>query len=135
MNKLLASAMLSLLLIAPARAQQSQPFHLLSQASTNATNIKPAPGQLVGAVCINTTAAIYYLKFYDLATAPTCNSTPVVLSFPCPFGTSSAGGGFVIPMPQPTSFLKGIGMCLTGGIADNDNTNAATGVAIDAFFK
>ena len=130
-------AILLLLLVgAPAHAQQSQPFHLISQATTNATNIKPAAGQLVGAVCINTTATLYYLKFYDLASvAPTCNSTPVVLSFPCPFGASSAGGGFVIPMPQPTQFLNGIGMCLTGGIADTDNTSAATGVAVDAFFK
>ena len=119
----------------PAHAQQSQPFHLISAATTNATNIKPGSGQLVGAVCINTTTTLYYLKFYDLATAPTCNSTPVQLSFPCPFGASNAGGGFVIPMPQPTQFLNGIGMCLTGGIADNDNTIAATGIAVNVFFK
>lgn len=122
-------------MMTPCLAQQSQPSHVLSQASTNSTNIKPSPGQLVTAVCINTTATLYYLKFYDLATAPTCNTAPVVLSFPCPFGASSAGGGFVVSPAQPAQFLNGIGMCLTGGIADNDNTVAAPGVAVNVFTK
>lgn len=129
------SLIAGLLFCSPAFAQQSAPFHLISGNTTNATNIKPAPGQMVGAVAINTNAALYYLKFYDTAGTPTCNTTPVVLSFPVPFGTSSAGGGFVIPLPQATQFLNGIAMCLTGGINDNDNTNAATGVAIDVFYK
>jgi hypothetical protein len=119
----------------PSFAQQTAPFHLISAASTNATSIKPAPGQIVTIVGINTTAVIYYLKFYDISATPTCNTTPVVLSFPIPIGTSSAGGGAVIPLPQAVQFLNGIGMCLTGGINDNDNTIAATGVAIDVFFK
>jgi len=118
-----------------ALAQQTQPFHLISQASTNSTNIKPAAGQVVTVVAINTTATIYYLKFYDLAVAPTCNTSTVVLTFPVPFGATSAGGGLSVPLPQAAQFLNGIGICLTGGIADNDNTNAATGVAIDVFFK
>ncbi len=125
----------ALLCASPALAQQSQPVHVLSAASTNSTSVKGASGQLVGVVAINTTATIYYLKFYDTASAPTCNSSTVVLTFPVPFGASSAGGGFVIPLPQATSFLNGIGICLTGGIADNDNTNAATGVAMNFFIK
>ena len=125
----------ALLFASPAYAQQSQPYHLLSAASTNSTNIKPAAGQLVTAACFNTTTTLYYLKFYDLAAAPTCNSSTVVLTLPCPFGASNAGGGFVLTPAQPAQFLNGIGICLTGGIADNDNTNAATGVAIDVFFK
>ncbi len=131
----LAALFFLFLSIGAASAQQSQPFHLLSGASTNATNIKPAAGQLVTAVCINTTATLYYLKFYDLAAAPTCNTSTVVLSVPCPFGASSSGGGVVMTPGQPAQFLNGLGMCLTGGLADNDNTNAATGVAVDVFFK
>jgi hypothetical protein len=128
-------AILFLLLATPCAAQQSQPFHLLSAASTNSTNIKPAAGQVVGLVCINTTAALYYLKFYDLAAAPTCNSTPVVLSFPCPFGASSSGATVIVTPQQAVQFLNGIGICLTGAIADTDNTNAATGVVIDVLYK
>jgi len=133
MKRLIALAFLALFTGAPAYGQQSQPFHFLSTASTNANNIKPAAGQLVTAVCINTTTTIYYLKFYDLAAAPTCNSTPVVLTFPCL--VASSGQPTVIPLPQAAQFLNGIGICLTGAIADNDNTNAAAGVAIDVFYK
>lgn len=126
----------------PALAQQSQPYHLISAASTNATSIKGTAGfsvggagQVVTIVAINTTATVYYLKFYDTAATPTCNSTPVSLTLPIPATSSSTGGGFVVSLPQAAQYLNGIGICLTGGIADNDNSNAATGVAIDVFFK
>ena len=74
MKRLLAALFFVLSGIGAASAQQSQPFHLLSGASTNSTSIKPAAGQLVTAVCMNTTITLYYLKFYDLAAAPTCNT-------------------------------------------------------------
>lgn len=135
MKRLFAASIFLILGMCAASAQQSQPFHLLSAASTNSTSIKPAAGQLVTAVCINTTVTLYYLKFYDLAVAPTCNTSNVVLTIPCPFGATNSGGGFVMTPGQPAQFLNGIGMCLTGGIADNDNTNAVAGVAIDVFFK
>lgn len=111
------------------------PTHVLSTASTNSTSIKATPGNVYEVVAINTTATIYYLKFYDTAGAPTCNTATVVLTFPVPFGTSSSGGGYVIPVPVGASFKNGIGICLTAGIADNDNTNAATGVAINILYN
>lgn len=123
-----------LMLLLPASAQQSQPFHLISAGTDNSTSVKGAAGQVVTVVAINTTATIYYLKFYDIASAPTC-STGVKLTFPVPANNSSTGGGFVISIPEAASFLNGIGICLVGGIADNDDSNAATGVAIDVFFK
>lgn len=133
MKRLLA--LVFLLFASPAFAQQSQATHVLSGASTNSTSIKPAAGQLVAVAAVNTTAALYYLKFYDTAAAPTCNTSTVVLSLPVPFGASSSGGTIILQLPQGMQFLNGIGMCLTGAIADNDNTNAATGVAINVFFK
>ncbi len=126
---------IALFLPTSALAQQSQAVHVLSTASTNATSVKPAAGQLVAVAAVNTTAALYYLKFYDTVGAPTCNSSTVVLSLPVPFGASSSGGTILLPLPQGLQFLNGIGMCLTGALADNDNTNAATGVAINVFFK
>ena len=111
------------------------PSHFLSAANTNATNIKASQGTIYQIVAINTTVTMYYLKFYDLAVAPTCNTTPVVGTFPVPFGASNSGGGFTIPLPTGMRFTKGIGFCLTSGIADNDNGNAATGVAIDVLWK
>jgi hypothetical protein len=120
----------------PCTAQVSQPFHLISAASTNCTNIKPASGQIVTVFAANTTATIYYLKFYDSAlNPPVAGTTTVALTFPIPVGASSTGGGFIVPLPQAANFLNGIGMCITGGIADSDTSNAATGIAIDVFFK
>lgn len=111
------------------------PFHLLSAASTNSTLVKTGDGIVTSIVVINTTTTLYYLKFYDIGVAPTCNTTPVKLTIPVPFGAANAGGGVVVPMPVGFRFFQGIGICLTGGIADNDNTNAATGVAINLGFR
>lgn len=132
--KFAAVALLTCISVA-ALAQISTPFHLLSAASTNATSIKGSNGQIVSVVAINTSVSLVYLKFYDIAATPTCNSTAVKLSFPVPFGSGNSGGGFVAEMPQAVQFLNGIGMCLTGGIADNDNTNAVTGIAVNVTYK
>jgi hypothetical protein len=117
-------------------AQQSQPFHLVSANTTNCSNIKPAAGQIVTVFAANTTSTIYYLKFYDSALSPpVAGTTTVTLTLPVPAAQSSTGGGFILPLPQAVQFLNGIGMCITGGIADNDSSSAATGLAIDVFFK
>ena len=124
-----------LMLSPPAFAQQTQPYHLISAATDNATSVKGSAGQIATFLAINTTATIYYLKFYDISVAPTCGTTAVKLTIPIPATASSNGAGFVVSLPQAVSFLNGIGMCLTGGIADNDDSSAATGIAVDVFFK
>lgn len=128
-------AVLMLLFAAPALAQTSQPYKLLTTASTNSNSVKGSPGQMIAVMAVNTTTTVYYLKFYDTTVAPTCNTAAVKFTMPIPYGTSNAGGGFAIAFPQPVQFLNGIGICVTAGIADNDNTDAATGIAIDIAFK
>lgn len=106
------------------------PTHLLSTASTNSTNIKATAGQVYNITGFNTNAATAFLKFYDKATAPTCNTDTVVATYP-----------LVQNIPLPVNiqvgktFLLGIGLCITGAIADNDNTNATTGIAVSLDFK
>jgi hypothetical protein len=104
---------------------------ITSAASTNATNVKASAGRLLGAYVVNTTTTIYYLRFYNLASAPTCSSaTGYVWSFPIP-PASAAGqaGGFSFPLPPSgIAFSTGVGYCLTGGGTSTDNTSAATGV-------
>lgn len=110
------------------------PLHTLSAASTNATNVKNSAGTLCSFTAINTTATVYYLKFYNTSSSPTCNSSTVVSTFPVP--ASTAGAGVVINLgPYGFAFSTGISFCLTGGIADNDNTSAATGVALSYSYK
>lgn len=122
----------------------ANPVHFLSTASTNSTLIcggatagtcQAGPHIIYQIVAINTTATIYYLKLYDKPTAPSCGSDTPVLTLPVPFGQTSSGGGFTIPIPVGTQFLTGIGICLVGGIADNDSSNAAAGVAMNFWFN
>jgi hypothetical protein len=123
-------ACLSLALLAPRAHAQSAPKHYLSAASTNSTLVLNRPSLVKMINAVNTTATLYYLKLYNKATAPTCNTDVPVLTVPVP--ASATGGAPVqIPIPDGLLFPLGVGFCLTGGIADNDNTSAATGVAIN----
>lgn len=103
---------------------------VLSAASTNATSVKAYGGSLYQVIAINTTVTPYYLKFYDKASAPTCNSDTVVQSYPI-----AASSTVSLPILMGLPFKLGIGLCLTGALADNDNTNAATGVTINLLYK
>lgn len=105
------------------------PAHLLSTASTNATVVKGSAGTLCKLSAINTTASLYYLKFYNVASGPTCASDTVVATYPVPASTTGAGVEVNLG-PFGEAYTVGIGFCLTGALADNDNTNAATGVVI-----
>lgn len=102
--------------------------HQLTTASTNARNWKTSAGLVPSLSAINTTGTIYYLKFYDVAGTPTCNTDTVIGTYPIPATPASTGSGIATLIGA--TFSNGIGTCVTGGIADNDNTNAAAGVAI-----
>jgi len=107
---------------------------LVSAASTNATNCKASAGNFYGFRAINTTATLYYLRMYNLASAPTCSSaTGWVESIPIPASTS--GAGIVSFNIHSENYSTGIGYCFTGGSSSTDNTNAATGVFGRLFYK
>jgi hypothetical protein len=103
---------------------------VVSAASNNSTNVKASAGRILGVYLVNTTATVYYLKFYNLAAAPTCSSaTGWLFTLPIPASATSTGGGFSMNF-GPTGFAMsaGVGYCITGGAANTDNTNAATGI-------
>jgi hypothetical protein len=106
-----------------------------SAASNNSTSIKASAGTLCKLVAINTTTTIYYLRLYNSASAPTCSSgTGEVAMYPIP--ADATGAGVAVPMgPYGEAYSTGIGFCLTGGSANNDNTNAATGVTLAYSYK
>lgn len=107
---------------------------LQSAASTNATNIKASAGNLYHIHAINTTATLYYLRLYNLSSAPTCSSaTGFIMTIPIP--ASTAGAGVVIDSALGFTFGTGIGFCFTGGGTSTDNTNAATGVFVNFGYK
>jgi hypothetical protein len=112
------------------------PYHYLSAASNNATVISSGAHTVYSINIINTTNALYYLRIYDTASGPTCTSgTGVVQNIPIP-NASSAGAGVAISYGA-TGFVvsTGLAFCLTGAYGDTDNTNAATGVAVNLTYK
>lgn len=106
-------------------------------ASTNATSVKGSAGTVYHYTLTNTTTAIYYLRMYNLSSAPTCSSaTGYVATIPIPPAAAAGGaGGREIPKNIGQAFTTGIGFCITGGASSTDNTNAATGVFVEILYK
>jgi hypothetical protein len=89
-----------------------------SAATTNATSIKASAGTAYSIIASNTNAAARYVKFYNLATAPTVGtSTPV-------FTMAIPTGGTVMFDTGATGmrFSTGIALAITGAAADTDTT-------------
>lgn len=135
MRRLFFAALIAVGFALPAHAQ-SVPVKYDSLASTNATLVMAGTGhKITSIVALNSTVALYWLKLYDTAVAPTCGAGTPVQKYAIPFGSSNSGGGFVLPIPDGMQFFNGIGFCLTGAQADNDTTNAATGVVLNFTVK
>lgn len=111
--------------------------NILSAASTNATSCKASAGNFYGFDIFNTTTTIYYLRLYNLATAPTCSSaTGFIRSIPIPPAAAAGGaGGAVSNQGVGVNYGTGIAYCITGGSASTDNTNAATGIFGEIRYK
>jgi hypothetical protein len=88
--------------------------------STNATSAKAAPGTLYSIKGYNAAATARYIKFYDLAVAPTVGTSTPVLTIYLPASTA-----FALDWPMGRFFATGIAYALTTGSADAD-TGALT---------
>ncbi len=97
---------------------------VIGTASTNSTGCKGSSGNVYGFRFVNTTATTYYLRMYNLASAPTCSSsTGYVETIPL-----LPTGGIVSIEPMGESYSTGIGYCVTGGGGSTDNSNGAAGI-------
>lgn len=116
----------------------STPYHLPggTTASTNSTLVVSGIHTLYSLSGINIGTTIGYVRVYDSATAPACNSaTGAIGTFPVPQNNGN-GAGFVLPIgPNGLAFTNGIAFCVTGGGADTDNTNAPAGIYINGGYK
>lgn len=106
-------------------------------ASTNATSVKGSAGTVYGMSLTNTSTTIYYLRMYNLSSAPTCSSsTGYVSTIPIPPAAAAGGaGGREIQKNIGQAFTTGIAFCVTGGSSSTDNTNATTGVFVEILYK
>lgn len=114
------------------------PFHLTSSAaSNNATLVSTGAHTLYDLQITTTATSVASVRLYDSASSPTCSSaTGAVKSFTVIASTSAPLGGLVVPLPsQGVAFANGLAYCVTGAVADNDNTNAPTGVGFNGDYK
>jgi hypothetical protein len=94
-----------------------------SAASTNPTSIKASAGTLWSAIVSNINASTRYVKFYNLATAPTVGTSTPVFTVAVPSGgTVTVTGG-----SNGIRFATGIGLAITAGAADSDTAAVAAG--------
>ncbi|MFZ2541119.1 MAG: hypothetical protein WAW75_05015 [Gallionella sp.] len=108
-------------------------FHLVSAASTNATNLKSSAGQVYAITAFNLNAAAMYLKLHNTAGTPTAG-TGVTDTFLIPGNT--AGAGLVINIDKGIVFTTGIGITLVTGITDASAVAvAASEIVLNIYFK
>jgi len=105
-------------------------FHLVSAATTNATNVKASAGQLYGWFIYNSNAAARKVAFHNTSGTPTAGSS-VFFSLVIP-ATSGANVFGDIGI----AFSSGIGITTVTGLADSDATAvAANDLIINLFYS
>lgn len=96
--------------------------NLNSAATTNATNLKATAGLLYSVTANNTTAAAKFIRFYNLAAAPTVGTSTPVLVITVPANSSVS-----FSWPLGMTFSTGIGYSITNAAAYLDATAVAAG--------
>ena len=110
---------------------------LISAATTNATVVKASPGQLYGFDLFSLDQTPVYLKFYDLAVAPTVGTSTIKLRY----GAGAVASALALNkgpsiFPHGIVFATGIAFALTTGITDADATAvAASEVLVNVYYK
>jgi len=94
-------------------------YHLVSAASTNATNIKSSAGKVTGWYIYNSNAAARKVVFHDTAGTPTAGSS-VYFSLMIP-----PSSGANVSFPSGIKFTSGIGITTVTGLADSDSAAVA----------
>ena len=103
--------------------------HIVSAATTNATNTKASAGRVVGWNLVNTTASFQYVKLHNTAGAPTAGSGVVMTIAIPPNGVNAmpVGGGSI-------AFATGIAYTIVTGSADADATATTLGSVVGDLF-
>jgi len=104
-------------------------FHLVSAATTNATNLKASAGQVFGWFVYNSNAAARKLVFHNTAGTPTAGAS-VFFSIVIP---PSAGAN--VEFTNGIAFSTGIAITTVTGLADTDSAAVALNdLVINVFY-
>jgi hypothetical protein len=102
----------------------ADPYSFLSTAAVQAAQIHGSSGWVWHIVCFNRGTAEVFLRLYDQTGAPGTGDTANIKLRAFIPGDANAAG-FVVPLPNAALFNIGIGIRVTGAVADNDNTALA----------
>ena len=89
-----------------------------SAATTNATSVKASAGTVYNITASNTGAAAAFVKFYNLAAAPTVGTSVPVFTMAIP----ASGTVTIAPALIGIRFATGIALAITNLAADTDTT-------------
>jgi hypothetical protein len=95
---------------------------VVAAASTNATSVKPGPGNVYGWVFYNQAAYDVFVKFYDKASAPTVGTDTPLFTVKVKRGDTTNNGASEVEMLPGIPFTAGIAYAITKLIADSDTT-------------
>lgn len=111
----------------------SLPYSFLSTAAVQAAQIKGSAGQVYALHFFNVSATPVFVRLYNMTGTPATTDTPV---YRATIPGNTAGAGFVAPIPPGVAFGTGIGIRVTGAVADNDNTAlSANTIMGNVFYK
>lgn len=107
----------------------SSVYHLVSAATTNATNIKSSAGQINGWFIYNSNAAARKVVFHDTSGTPTAGAS-VKFAIVIP-----PNSGANVGLERGIQFTSGIALTTVTGLADSDATAvAANDLVINIFY-
>lgn len=104
------------------------PYFLNSAATTNGNLILTGTSGLQAFYATNTGASAAFVKLYNKATAPTVGTDVPEMIIPVPAAVSGVPGVALLPMGfHGFRFALGLGIAITGAVADSDTTAVAAG--------
>jgi hypothetical protein len=104
------------------------PYILNSLATTNGALILTGTSGLHAFYATNTGATPAFVKLYNKATAPTVGTDVPAMIIPVPAAVSGVPGVATLPIGHNGfRFALGLGIAITGGVADNDTTAIGAG--------
>ena len=109
-------------------AVPTTPFILNSAATTNATLVLTGTSGLQAFYATNTGATVAFVKLFNKATAPVPGTDVPTMILPVPAAASGVPGVATLPIGfSGFRFALGLGLAITGGVADSDTTAVAAG--------
>ena len=109
-------------------AVPATPYFVNSAATTNGALILTGTSGLQAFWATNTGAAAAFVKLYNKATAPTVGTDVPEMIIPVPAAVGGVPGvAEITPGFNGHRFLLGLGIAITGGVADSDTTAVAAG--------